>query len=108
MSIHNPQSHFVKLSNLQLLVGKDSFIATAARAKNNVKQIDANVLNLRSFATAGAMTTSLLKIRMKFISRTVKNYQKICMSIIRITLKLNILYRLDDIYEPLCNFFVSI
>ena len=66
-----------------LQVGKDSFIATAAKATNNVEQTDANVLNQRSFATTGATTASLVRTRINFISGTVKNYQIIFMSTIQ-------------------------
>ena len=61
-------SHFVKLSSLQQLADKDSFIVTVAKARNSVRQIDASVLKQRDFVTAGATAVSHVKTRISGVS----------------------------------------
>ena len=67
MSTQNIKSHFGKLSNLQPLVVKDFSVVTAAKARNNVKQIGASVLKQRDFVTANAIAVLHVQIRISFV-----------------------------------------
>ena len=68
MSTKNVPSDFVKLSSLQLLANKGSFGVTATKARNNVRQTGASVLNQRGFVTASVTPVSVVKIRISQIT----------------------------------------
>ena len=65
-------AHFVKLASLQLLANKRSFGVTAAKARINVRQTSASVINQRGFVTASVRPVLVVKIRISRITVSLK------------------------------------